>query len=475
LTPADFSRWFVLRASGALLCALLGAAPAAAQSSYDLYNDGKTREALARAHAELNAAMNAENTGRRWEHLMYVAWLEESTGNHKAAFDLASRAWEIAVADGNTFRIGRSLCWLGWSATSLGLYQLALEFYEAAIEQAEAAGGRDKLPAVWGLATQEKGAVLAKMGELDAGAAWIEETTDYARKHGIAVGVAEGGAHLARIALQRGNWQEATERADEALLAAEECGCSAYNTNRARLVRARIALERSRIDPKYRSEAEHRIRSALEQAERVSDKRHVAEARLLLSRVIDDRDLETRIALIHAAAESLHQMESELRGTADGRLGALMIEADQLDLAAFHLESGLSINRELGRKLDAAYILGDLAELDLLANDSSAHLEKWMDSADEAERSGAWPLAAESQERIAEELFRLGFLRLSQHWSEKALHSIEPMLEKAEDGERRKSLEWRTLTLQERIVEIGIELEHSRSVLPGDIRPDAFQ
>ena len=466
-----FSQWTAGSASGALVCALLAATPAISQSSYDLYNGGKTREALALAHAELNAVMEAGKPGQRWEHLMYVAWLEESTGNHKAAFDLAKRAWELAIADGNSFKVGRSLCWLGWSATSLGLYQLALELYEAAIELAEAAGGRDKLPAVWGLATQEKGAVLAKMGELDAGAALIEETTDYARKHGIAVGVAEGGAHLARIALQRGNWSEATARADEALLAAEDCGCSAYNTNRARLVRARIALERARIDPKYASEAEHRIRGALEQAKQVSDKRHVAEAQLLLSRAIDDRDLETRIELVQAAAETLHEMKSELRGTADGRLGALLLGTDQLDLAGFHLESGLSINLDLGRKLDAAYILGDLAEIDLLANDPSAHLEKWMESADQAESSGAWPLAAESQERVAEELFRLGFMTLSQQWSEKALHSIEQMLENVEDRERRKSLEWRTLTLQERIVEIGIELDHSPAMLPGDFKP----
>jgi hypothetical protein len=54
-----------------------------------------------------------------------------------------------------------------------------------------------------------------------------------------------------------------------------------------------------------------------------------------------------------------------------------------------------------------------------------AHLEKWMKSADQAETSGAWPLAAESQERIAEELFRLGFLSLSRQWSEKAVEAIE--------------------------------------------------
>jgi tetratricopeptide (TPR) repeat protein len=464
--------WRAAAACTAIACALLSPTPAASKSSYELYNAGKTREALARAHTELNAALEADEPSQRWRHLMHVAWLEESTGNHKASFDLSKRAWELAIAEENSFRVGRSLCWLGWSVTSMGLYPLALEFYEAAIERAQAAGGRDKLTSVWGLATQEKGAVLARMGDLDAGAALIEETTEFAREHGILVGVAEGSAHLASIALQRGNWPEAIERADESLRAAEDCNCSAYNTNRARLVGARIALERARVDPKIATEAEARIRAALAHAEKVGDRRHVAEAKLLLSRVIDKRDIKARIALIESAAEALHEMKSEIRGNADGKLGALLLETDQLDLAGFHLASGLAVNQDLLRRLDAAYILGDLAELDIRANNPSEYLEKWMESADEAEASGAWPLAAESQEQVAEEMFRLGFWAFSRQWSERALDSLEQMLDGAEGRERRKSLEWRKLALQERIVEIGIELDHSPAVLPGDLTPE---
>ena len=451
-------------ACGALAAGGLTATPAASSespSSYELYARGETEKALRQAHADLKAVLETGTPSQRWQHTMHVAWLEESIGNHEAAFQLAERALGLASQEGNPFMVGRSLCWMGWSATSLGLYPLALEFYDAAIKQAADAGGRNQIPAVWGLATQEKGAVLAKMGELEAGAALIEETTEFARRNNIRVGVAEGGAHLARIALRRGDWVEATARAEEALIAAEECNCSAYNTNRARLMKARIALERSRIDPKYTSEAEAQIRAALAEAEKVSDRRHIAEAQLLLSSAIGDRDLESRIALVSAAAETLHGMGSELRGSADGEFGALMLASDRLDTAGFYLESGLQINRELLRKLDAAYILGDLAEIDLAANDSSAHLEKWMESAARAEASGAWPLAAESQERIAEELFRLGFLSLSGHWSEKAVETLEKMLEKADDAERRSQLQWRKLALNERIVGIEIELDHS--------------
>jgi hypothetical protein len=213
----------------------------------------------------------------------------------------------------------------------------------------------------------------------------------------------------------------------------------------------------------------------LAEAKKVSDRRHIAEAQLLLSRAIGDRDLESRVALVSAAAEMLHSMGSELRGSADGELGALMLASDRLDMAGFYLASGLQINQELLRKLDAAYILGDLAEIDLAANDSSAHLEKWMESADQAEVSGAWPLAAESQERIAEELFRLGFLSLSEQWSEKAAATIEKMLEKADDAERRRELQWRKLALNERIVGIEIELDHSPAPSSGNAGPTRIQ
>jgi hypothetical protein len=324
---------------------------------------------------------------------------------------------------------------------------------------------------VWGLATQEKGSLLAKMGELEAGATLIETTTEFARQHGIRVGVAEGGAHLARIALQRGDWVEARTRAEEAVIAAEGCQCSAFNTHRAHLALARVWLERSRVDPKYLSDAEEEIRTALEGAKKVSDRRHLAEAQLLLSRTIDPADLPQRLELVNAAVKSLHGIESELRGVADGELGALMLESDQAALAGVYLESGLEINEELLRKLDAAYILGDLAELDLRSNNPSAHLEKWMESAEHAESSGAWPLAAESQERVSEELFRMGFLSLSRQWGQKALESIDRLLEKAEDREPREALQWRALALQERIVEIEIELDHSPAPLAGDVGP----
>ncbi len=113
----------------------------------------------------------------------------------------------------------------------------------------------------------------------------------------------------------------------------------------------------------------------------------------------------------------------------------------------------------------------DLAELDLRSNDPSGLLEKWMESAERAESSGAWPLAAESQEKLSEELMQLGFLSLSRHWGQKALETIGRLLENVEERVPREALEWRTLVLRERIVEIEIELDHSPAPLPSDVAP----
>jgi tetratricopeptide (TPR) repeat protein len=434
-------------------------------SSFNLYVSDSASKALADAKRELQRAERNAAPDARWQHLMYVAWLEESLGEHRSSMAHATRALDIAATLGDPFRTGRSLCWLGWSATSLGLYPLALEFYEEAI----AIALKDDAilhPAVWGLATQETGALLARMGRLDEGAAHIETTLDYARRHGILTGVAEGGAHLARIALTRGELDEATELAEEAVRASEDCACSAYNTNRARLVQARVLLEKARTNPKLEHVALRAILTALAGAEQASDRRHVAEARLLLSRAVDPEELERRTQLVTSAVDLLHATGSELRGSAEAQLGSLLLESDREQVAAVYLRSGLELNEELLRKLDSAYILGDLAEIDALADDTRASLAKWIEAATRAESSGAWPLAAESQERLSEDLYALGLLSIAAEWTDKALDSLDRLLESSRDPERRQHLTRRRLLLSERLVELELQLAHAPPAAP---------
>ncbi len=71
-------------------------AQSAAPSSYELYVGGKAAEALAQAQAELRAVMETGTLSQRWDHAMFVAWLAESMGNHKAALRYAKAALELA-------------------------------------------------------------------------------------------------------------------------------------------------------------------------------------------------------------------------------------------------------------------------------------------------------------------------------------------------------------------------------------------
>lgn len=136
-------------------------AESASRSSYELYVDGEGGEALIQAKAESKAVMQTGSPRDRWSHLVFVAWLAESMGSHGEAMRYSRTALEIAIDLDESFEIGRSLCWLGWSATSLGMYPAAIEFYDAAIAVAMDPQGRAREPMVWGLATQEKGSVLA--------------------------------------------------------------------------------------------------------------------------------------------------------------------------------------------------------------------------------------------------------------------------------------------------------------------------
>ena len=425
-------------------------APEGGPSSYELYRQGQSAEGLALAKVELNVVEAGDDRTRLWSQLMHVAWLEESLGLHREAIRHATRALELAD---DAYREGRSLCWLGWSYTSLGLYPLALELYGGAI----ARGTRDDEilhPGVWGLATQETGALFARMGDLKAGAALLRVTTDYARRHDIPVGVSEGGAHLAAIALAQGRLEEAETRADEALRASLRCDCSPYNTGRARLVDAGAALLRARSDPKFLGVARQKIRNALEQAERVGDRRHVAEAKLLLSRAIDADDFDARLALVSSAVETLQAMESELRGTSEARLGSLFLEQEQHDLAEIYLRNGLRIDEQLFRDLDRAYSVAELADIEYAAGETERPLAQWAEAAEQAERSTAWPLVADASEKIARELHALGYLRLAVDWSSRGLVALDAMSER----EPRPDLVARRLELAERIAEVELTL-----------------
>lgn len=413
-------------------------------------------EALARARADLVTAEATDDRNGIWSHLMHVAWLEESVGLHKQAIHHASRALEVAHELERPFETGRALCWLGWSYTSLGLYPLALELYGEAIDLATQ-GEQIEQPMVWGLATQETGALYARMGALDQARPLLELTTDYARRHGIDVGVAEGGAHLAAISLEQGDLGTAAALAEEAVIASERCMCSPYNTARARLVQAQVLLERARFDSKLLQSAIDEIESTLAFARSVDDRRHVAEALLLRSRTVPLSRLEERTRLVSEATQMLIEMDSELRGTAEAQLGSLFLESEQEELAELYLRSGLDVSQELFRSLDTAYIQADLGSLDAVSGAKRAALERWEAAATQAHESGALLLALHAETRLSDELYALDYTRLAQVWTESAIVSINTLLERLTDAAAQESLRARQLELSERLAAIRLD------------------
>jgi len=457
--------WRSLALAGALATFAASASPPA---PHDLYRRGQVQQAIEQAQSELTAAVGRGQADEIWSHLMYVAWLEESMGQHRAALRHANRALEVAVRSDKPFQVGRSLCWIGWSYTSLGLYELALDVYGRAIE----IGTRDgevEIAAVWGLATQETGALHARQGRLDEAERLLRITTDYARRHGIDVGIAEGGAHLAAIALERGDLDGAEALAEEALAAALRCDCSPFNTSRALVAGARVALARGRLDPRFRGQAIERARSALEHAEKHGDRRHAAEARLVWSRAVDPEDFEQRLELVSEAVELLAGSGNEMRGTAEARLGSLFLENEQTELAETYLRNGFEINRELFRRLDAAYVQADLAELDARRHDTGGSLEKWAEAAAQAQASGALPLLADLQERLHDELDARGFALLALHWGELALASLDELLAMTRAEPERRALQERMLPLADRLAEMRLTFE--REAPPGGAAP----
>lgn len=453
---------------GALLIvaatAAAGQDPAAEPlSSWELYRAGEVSRARELARRELAARQAQGQPVEIWAHLMHVAWLEESVGEHKAALGYANRALDQASEMGDAFRIGRSLCWIGWSYTSLGLYELALSFYARAIELATR-GEQVAIVPVWGLASQETGAILARMGRLAEATERITETTEFARRRGIDVGVAEGGAHLAAIAIERGDLGGAESLAEEALSASLRCDCSAFNTARALTLVARVGVERAQRDPSFRGDAIDKVEHAIQYAQRYGDRRHIAVGRLLRSRLVDPDDFERRLELVASALELLTAMESELRGTAEAGLGSLFLERELDELAEGYLRNGLALNQELFRELDAAYVLADLAELDARRGDSERTLSRLGEAAAQAEKAGALPLLADTRERMADELHSLGFALLSQQWAELALETLEQLLALEHDEASRRVLLARKLRLSERVA--AAELALRRSAAP---------
>ena len=414
---------------------------------------------------ELEAAEKSGDKARLWSALMGMAWFDHETGRSRESIELSNRALEIGSELNNPFMIGRSLDWLGWAYSSLGMYELAEQFYTNAVEVG-APGGKVQHVAVWGLGLQELGALHFKMGRLDQAKKELEETTNFARTNGIDVGVAEGSAHLAELALAEGRLSDAETLAAEALAASLRCNCSPFNTARAQLMVAKIAWGRAKIDPAREPAARKLIEEALNRSEQSGVRTIAAESRLLAAHSIPVEQFQKRYDLVREAFETLESLEQERRGSAEAQLGRVLLDNDQTEMAEQYIKHGYKVNREMFRKIDNAYILGDLATIRGLSNDRAKMYKDLEAAAKRAEKMGTLPTALEMEQRLAAELERDGYDSLALDWAVQGLKTAQKLIEREKDPAAQHPFRTAEAALMEQIVSLEVRLnpaEHKKS------------
>lgn len=432
-----------------------------------LYFDGKIAEARASYKRALNRAVTSGQKQEVWQKNMAISWFEEQVGNHRKAIDYSNDALKVALLLEDDFRAGRSLCWLGWSYQSLGLYQLSLEFFEEAKKLGEDESGNIKHVAVWGLATQELGALHFKMGNIETAKKFLHETYRFAEENKIKVGVAEGGRHLAEIALEEGELERARVYADAAFDAAVNGNCSPLNTTRAAVTRGRVILAESKIGRAKLAEAIDSLEDALRRAEKTNNRASIGEAKLLLSRTLPRKDFDDRYELVSDALRLLGNSENELRGTAEAELGRVFAANDQRSLAQFYLKNGFEINQDLFRNVNNAHVLVALARLEKVGAFRRSYLESLEKAATHAEAVGATPIAIAKQWELATALEKDGYYRLALKWARSALVLVETTLEKTSDSKRLVDLEDTRIDLSDLVVALALRVKDSPMPGPG--------
>lgn len=434
-----------------------------AAAPLELYRDGCMKEARSAFEKQLREAEVAavDTKGRRalFEALIAIAWFEDETGNHQNAISFSNRALEIASSLDDSCMIARSLAWLGWSYSSMGAYHAAKDLYENAVQLA-APGGTIRIVPVWGLSTQELGALRVKMGEVEEGRKLIEKTYSYAKEHGVDIGIAEGGVHLAELELREGNVGRARQIADETVAAAERCQCGPFKVAQAWLIAAKVLIERAESDAALRDEVDRDLARVVAFAREHGDPRTEAEALMLQSKVLPAHEFQRRSELLSAAVMLLEERNSELRGTAHATLGKLLLDNSNLDLASYYLKLGVKVNQEQFRKIDDAYVNAALAVLDRLSGERREYLQKLANAVDTAGKTRSLKELAEYSERLSNEYDSMGYRTLSLRYGRIALEALNEMLRKESDASHRALLE-RKLRVSEVVLKHALAVTHS--------------
>lgn len=466
----------LVRTVGLLMLLVLLALPASAESSrscqqlrgaLQLYKNGCIAEARASFEADIHSAetslVHYVTSTPLWNALISAAWFEDETGHHDKAIEYSNRALQIASDANDPFLMGRSLSWLGWSYSSMGMYHAAIDMYKNALEYG-APGGVPKLIPIWGLSTQELGALYVRMGRVAEGQKLIEQTYSYAKQNGVDIGVAEGGVHLVDLALKAGDLGRADTIANETLTAAKNCDCGPQKISRAMLALARVAVERAKASSPLIEPTKKQLEEVTAYAEKVSDTQTAAEARLLESQLIPAQEMQRKLELITTAYDALETEKSELRGTAEATLGHAFLESLRPDLADYYLSHGIKVNKEMFRTVDNAYVLKEVAALHDLTGERQTAMESLTNAATSAQEHQQWAESAKLAEQLSEEYEHLGYSSLARQWSKRGISAIDRMLEVETDPEHRRALSEKRASFGERAVRSALETETSTDI-----------
>ena len=418
----------------------------AGDPAMDAYNGGDIKTARVLLAKELT---DAKTPDQQWAASFRNAWLSVEIDLLKDAIEHFNNALSLAIKLKDPAREGKTLAELGLAYSHMGLYQMASTVLLRAIEIA-APKGNIKIPMVWGQATQELGAIHLATGNLVEAEKALQQTYSYAQSNGIFPGISEGGAYLAEVSLLKGNFAKAEEYAERALRSSTTCDCSQHIKSWTQIIMARVLMEKQKLDPSIKTSLiQNAIEDAMKNARKYHNKRSVAEAKVLQSRLLPVDKSTEKIALLKESFAILQKMNSELRGAAEAELGRAYARDNDHKLAEFYLLNGIKVTKELFRSIDYAHVIGDLGELEGLKGFHRKELAAFSQKADLLEKSKASQPLYETQKAIITRLREKGYHRMALQWIDKALKNLESMQDVEDDTKVRETRSAELLQLQE--------------------------
>lgn len=432
-------------------------------SPHALFYAGSIEEARAAFDKQFAGLKGLSRSAIGWSVLSEMIWFEEEVGNFSRALDFSRQNLDTGktLFDRNRdYRIGRSLCSLGRSFADIGQFELALSFYDKALAIGVGEEGV-KIPPLWGLATQERGLLLTWMRNFAKAEEAIHQTTEFAREHGIPIGIAEGEYLLGMIALAGGRAVKAGEHFKDGLTAVQECRCSYSNIAWGKAYLAHLALEHAKDHPEEVAQSITLAQDSLAYSEKTRHISTQARMQYYTAAIYPFQADEQRLKMLSSAHDALFSRLSQLvSGESDGVLKSLS-EEQLKGLNATLKEHGLTADLVTRRGLSDGYVNADPGLMSAITEDLKALLGDLERRAGDLHLAGSAAEAFELENQLAEKYLAYRLWARSYHWGKRAQESLDRLLQSASGANRESFLISRTMVL-ERLTRALIELDLPR-------------